>query len=196
MDSIQSLRQFRQGHAYYSKMYLGPKVIYTNSKRSAYQGGHNVISGSCLLILHLRRLPLLPFGRTESPFNLLHAPEVKPRAEEHDSEVEATISPKDAIVQPLVIVKGVEPGGVLVTGGVLAEFAETVAAVLHVAAGLGDEGGGVGLAGLTWRGCESGKFLGGADDGTAVGGDGEEAFEEVMKRGQLILLDKSLVEIW
>ena len=134
---------------------------------------------SCLFIPHLRRLPLLPCSRTQRPSNLLHSPQVKPRANKHHQEIEAAESPKDAVIQPLVPIEDVEPGRVFVAGGVLAELAETVAAVLHVAAGLGDEGSGVGLACLTRRGREAGEFVGGADDGAAVGGDGEEAFKEI-----------------
>lgn len=65
----------------------------------------------------------------------------------------------------------VEAGREFIAGGVLAEFAETVATILHIAAGLGDEGGSVGLACLTWRRRESGEFGGGANYGAAVNGD-------------------------
>ena len=142
--------------------------------------GHNLVTHvSCLLTLHPRRLPLLPRSRTEFPLNRLHSPQIKPRANKDHQEIEAAKGPKDAIIQPSVFIEDVEPGRVLVAGGVLAELAEAVAAVLHVAACLSDEGGGVGLACLTWRGGEAGEFFGGADDGAAVGGDGEEAFEEI-----------------
>ena len=141
-----------------------------------------IIHISCLFIPQLRRLSLLPRSGTERPLDLRHAPHVKPRADKHHQEVEAAVSPKDAVIQPLVPIEDVKSSRVFVACGVLAEFAQTVAAVLHVAARLGDEGGGVGLACLTWRGREAGEFVGGADDGAAVGGDRDEAFEEIAER--------------
>lgn len=166
-------------------IYLFFESIKKNREKNARRRtGHDVITHiSCLLIPQMRRPPLLPRSRTERPLDLRHASHVKPRANKHHQEVEAAVSPKDAIIQPLVPIEDVEPGRVFVAGGVLAEFAQTVAAVLHVAARLGDEGGGVGLACLTGRGREAGEFVGGADDGAAVGGDGEEAFEEIAERG-------------
>ena len=160
------------------KVQVLSRYIYTH--RKSFQWGKNAknrlageVDGtsSRLLTLHLRRLPLLPRRRTHHPLDILHPPEVEPGAEEHHGEVERTKGPENAKVQPLVRVIDVEPGRELVPGGVLAELAETVAAVLHVAAGLGDESGGVGLARLTGWGRESGEFGGGADDGAAVGGD-------------------------
>ena len=65
----------------------------------------------------------------------------------------------------------VEPGRKLVTVGILTEFAETVGAILYVAAGLGDESGAVGPACLTRGRRESREFGGRANDGAAVGGD-------------------------
>ena len=126
---------------------------------------------SYLLLPRLRRLPLLPGSGAERASNLLHPPEVKPGAEEDDGEVEDAKGPKDAVVQPFVAVVDVEPGRVFVAVGVLAELAEAVAAVLDVAAGLGDESGRVGLACLTrWR-CKSSELVGRANDGAAMGGD-------------------------
>ena len=68
----------------------------------------------------------------------------------------------------------------------MAKLAQPVAAILHVTADLGDESRGVGLTCLAWWGRKSGEFRGGADDGTAVGGNGEEAFEKVGKWCQWI----------
>ena len=130
-----------------------------------------VIISSCLLILHLRRLPLLPCSRTECSSYRLQPPKVKPGAKEHHKDVEDAVSPKDPIVHPLVTVEDVEPSCKFVTCGILTEFTKTIAAVLYITAGLRDEGGGIRLACVTgWR-CESSKFRGGADDGTAMGGD-------------------------
>lgn len=139
------------------------------------------ITSSSLLILHPRRLLLLPRRRTERPLDLLHASEVKPGAEEHHQEVEHAKCPKDPIVQPLVTVIDVEASRKFVTSGVLTEFTQTVAAILYVTAGFRNEGCGVGLACLTrWR-RESSEFGGGANDGAAVGGDGKETFEEIVE---------------
>ena len=129
------------------------------------------VKPSSLLILHLRRLPVLPRSRTEFPSDILHASEVEPRADKHHKEVEHAKGPKDPIVQPLVTVEDVEPGRKFVTIGILTEFAETIGAILYVAAGLGNESGAVGLACLTWWRRESREFGGGANDGAAMSGD-------------------------
>lgn len=129
-----------------------------------------VIISLCLLILHLRRLPLLPRRRADCSPNSLQAPKVKPGAKEHNKDVEDAVSPKDTIIHPLVTVEDVEPSCKFVTSGILTEFTKTVAAILYITAGLCDEGGGIRLACLTgWR-CESSKFRGGTDDGSAMGG--------------------------
>lgn len=131
--------------------------------------------------MHLRGLPLLPRRRIEYSCNRLHTPKVKPRADKDHKEIENAISPKHPIVQPLVSVKDVEPSRIFVTRGVLTELTETVAAILHIAASLGDEGGRVGLACLTWWRCESSELRGRADDRAAVGGSRKEAFKEIVE---------------
>ena len=83
-------------------------------------------------------------------------------------------------------VEDIEPSRIFVTRSVLTELTETVAAVLHITAGLCDEGGRVGLACLTWWGRESSKFRGGADDGAAVGGNRKKALKEIMEGCQLV----------
>ena len=126
---------------------------------------------SCLLILQLGRLSLLPRSWTEYSLHLLYPSKVQPGANEHHNEVEDAKSPKDPIVQPLVAVVYIETRCELIPRGVLTEFAKAVAAILHIAAGLGDEGCRIRLACLAWWRRESSEFGGGADDGATVGGD-------------------------
>lgn len=152
-------------------------------KVAAYRRG---TKSSCLLILHLRRLLLLPCRRTECPLNLLHSSKVKPGAEEHHKEVEHAKGPKDPVVQPFMAVIDVEPSRKLVPICVLTEFTESIAAILYVAAGFGDEGGGIGLACLTrWR-REASEFGRGTNDRAVVGCDGKQAFKEIVEGRQLI----------
>ncbi len=136
--------------------------------------------------MHLRRLSLLPHGWTQCPLDLLQTSKVEPGAKEHHEEVEDTVCPEYSIVQPFIFVEDVEPSRIFVTIGVLAEFTETIAAILNVATGLRDERGGIGLACLAWWRRESSEFGRGADDGAAVGGDRKEAFEEIVERRQII----------
>lgn len=102
------------------------------------------IHASRLLILQLRRrLPLFPRSWTQCALDRLHASKVKPGADEDDNEIERAKRPKDAIVQPLIMIIDVEPGCKFVAIGVLTELTKTVAAILYVAAGLCNERGGV-----------------------------------------------------
>ena len=151
---------------------------------------------SRLLIPH--RLPpdprlLLPL-LTEPPPQILHPPKIQPRARKHDHEIEDAESPEDPIIPPLVLVIRIEAPSELIAAGVLAELAQAVRAGLHVAARLGDEGRGVGIAGLAGRGGEAGEFRGGAADGSVVRGDAEEAFEEVGEGGEVV--HPSAPELW
>ena len=129
----------------------------------------------------MHRYSLPSRRRTQRPLDICHAAKVQPGAEEHDEEIEDAKGPKDAVIQPLVAVKDIDTGRVFIAVCVLAELTETVTASLYVAAGLGDKGGGVGLASLTRGRREASEFCRGANDGTAVGGDGEETFEQIME---------------
>ena len=93
-----------------------------------------------------------------------------------------------------MLVVHIEPPGELVAVGVLAELAQAVRAGLHVAAGLGDVGRGVGSAGCAWGGGEAGHFGGGAADGSVVRGYAEETFEQVGEGGEVV--HPSAPELW
>ena len=93
-----------------------------------------------------------------------------------------------------MIIVHIKPPSELIAVGVLAELAQAVRARLHVAAGLGDEGRRVGIAGLAGRGGEAGHFGGGAADGSVVRGDAEEAFEQVGEGGEVV--HPSAPELW
>ena len=74
----------------------------------------------------------------------------------------------------------------LIPRSVLTELAKPVATILHIATGLGNEGGRVGLACLArWR-RETSEFSGGADDGAVVCSDREKSFEQVVEWSQLV----------
>ena len=138
-----------------------------------------------LLTALLRRAPF-PSTRTEDGLDRFPAPKEQPRKEKDHHKVESAIRPKNTIVLPLVLIEDVETSSELVTIGILAEFAKPIGAILYVAACLLDEGLSVGLTCLAWRWSETGKFVGSADDGTAVRGDRKEAFKEVTEWGKVV----------
>ena len=115
---------------------------------------------SSFLITNLSLLSLPPRLRAEHITNTLRASKDQPREEEDSHEIEHAKGPNDAVVEPLVTVEDVEASQELVTVGVLAEFAQPIATILHVSAGLGDESLSVRLASLARWGCEASEFGG------------------------------------
>lgn len=103
-------------------------------------------------------------------------PKIKPTRHKNHPEIKRTISSKNAIIQPLTLIAQIKPPQKFIPVRILAELAQAVAAVLHIAACPRDEGCRVGLAALAGRRGEAGEFVRGADDGAVVGGDAEEAF--------------------
>lgn len=136
-----------------------------------------------LLISHLSGLLLLSCRRRHHIFDGFQTSKIQPTAQKHHSKVETTEGPKDPKIQPFVIIIHIKPLREFITVGILAELAESISTILHISTGLSNEGLSVGGAGLVGRRSEASEFVGGANDGAAVDGDGEEAFEKVGEWG-------------
>lgn len=118
----------------------------------------------CLTLLLRLQRSRLPRRRTKKRPQLPRSTQIQPRARKHKREIKDDVCPEDTIVAPDVTIEHVERSRKLISVCKLAELAHAVRGGLHVASDLSDEGAGVGLARLSWRGHVPRKLVVRADD--------------------------------
>lgn len=94
-------------------MHNNPHINWIHFRSNVSNHNHKPnISQSHLFILHFR-FPVTRLLWSEGRFDLLEATQIKPRAEEHEGEIEDAKDPRNAVIKPDFGVEHIEPTSLL-----------------------------------------------------------------------------------